>query len=243
MGIRERPADQRSRSQLIPNLPQQALPPLDFSVALDSLGREAVHHAQDAAALLGFGEDHFGRIGRRAEDAAHLRHHLDRVQHVYREEALAQEDDEGVAGGDGLRILRASSIMAGSVPDQRTRHLPDASQNASPNLMPGTAPTRASWRSSTDLMKCVCPRMKLIASGLSILTVESCMGSSYVLDQGRPPDRFGFLPMIYRSRPQFIHPARPADVTKALNLGARPGYDCEGIMKIGFVLQATARPG
>jgi hypothetical protein len=29
--------------------------------------------------------------------------------------------------------------MAGSVPDQRTRHLPDASQKASPNLMPGTA--------------------------------------------------------------------------------------------------------
>jgi hypothetical protein len=44
----------------------------------------------------------------------------------------------------------ASSTMPGSVPDQRTRHLPDASQKASPNLMPGTAPTSASWMSSTD---------------------------------------------------------------------------------------------
>ena len=49
----------------------------------------------------------------------------------------------------------ANSIIAASVPLQRTRHLPDASQNATPNLMPGTAPTRVSCRSSTDLMKCV----------------------------------------------------------------------------------------
>ena len=38
-----------------------------------------------------------------------------------------------------VAFFLASSIMAGSVPDQRTRHLPDASQKASPNLMPGTA--------------------------------------------------------------------------------------------------------
>src|SRR6266545_1474205 len=69
----------------------------------------------------------------------------------------------------------ASSVMAGSVPDQRTRHLPEASQKASPNLMPGTAATRASWMSSTDLMKCVWPRMKLVSSGLSLFTILSCM--------------------------------------------------------------------
>src|SRR6516225_6954906 len=74
----------------------------------------------------------------------------------------------------------ASSVMAGSVPDQRTRQLPDASQNARPNLMPGTAATRASWRSSTDLMKCVWPRMKLVASGLAIFTVVSCISNSSV---------------------------------------------------------------
>src|SRR5262245_9853633 len=39
----------------------------------------------------------------------------------------------------------ASSTIPGSVPDQRTRHLPDASQKASPNRMPGTAATSASW--------------------------------------------------------------------------------------------------
>src|SRR5215471_13834444 len=88
----------------------------------------------------------------------------------------------------------ASSVMASSVPDQRTRHLPDASQKASPNLMPGTAPTSASWMSSTDLMKCVCPRTKLVSSGFSICTVMSCMLNSFLVsfqqqlqhDQGRP---------------------------------------------------------
>jgi hypothetical protein len=38
----------------------------------------------------------------------------------------------------------ASSIMAASVPDHRTRHLAEASQNAKPNLIPGTAVTSAS---------------------------------------------------------------------------------------------------
>ena len=47
----------------------------------------------------------------------------------------------------------ASSIKPGSVPDQRTRRWPEAWQKASPNLMPGTAATSASWMSSTDLMK------------------------------------------------------------------------------------------
>ncbi|MDT4860457.1 hypothetical protein FQZ97_950230 [compost metagenome] len=70
-------------------------------------------------------------------------------------------------------FLCASSIIALSVPDQRTRHFPDASQKARPNLMPGTAPTRASWMSSTVLMKCVWPRMKLVSSGLLILMVVS----------------------------------------------------------------------
>src|SRR5262245_22488871 len=74
----------------------------------------------------------------------------------------------------------ASSVMAGSVPDQRTRHLPDASQKASPNLMPGMAPTSASWTSSTDLMKCVCPRTKLVSSGFSTFTVLSCTLTSFL---------------------------------------------------------------
>src|SRR5215470_8844233 len=79
----------------------------------------------------------------------------------------------------------ARVIMASSLPLQRTRHAPDASQNARPNLMPGTALTRASCRSSTDLMKCDWPRMKLMVAGLSIVTVVSSMMLSPLLH----PDR------------------------------------------------------
>src|SRR5262247_66294 len=79
----------------------------------------------------------------------------------------------------------ARAIMASSLPLQRTRHAPDASQNASPNLMPGTVLTRASCRSSTDLMKCDWPRMKLMVSGFSIVTVVSSMCCPRVLH----PDR------------------------------------------------------
>src|SRR3972149_11292796 len=64
----------------------------------------------------------------------------------------------------------ASPIISGSVPDQRTRHAPDDSQKARPKEIPGTVPTRAPRRSSTVLMKCLCPRIKLTSSGFSILT-------------------------------------------------------------------------
>src|SRR3989337_500580 len=39
--------------------------------------------------------------------------------------------------------------------------------------MPGTAPTSASWRSSTVLMKCAWPRTTLTDSGFSPATVTS----------------------------------------------------------------------
>ena len=45
-----------------------------------------------------------------------------------------------------LAFFLAGSVMAGSVPDQRTRHLPEASQKARPNLMPGTAATRITFK-------------------------------------------------------------------------------------------------
>ncbi|MCY1512016.1 hypothetical protein D9M68_464610 [compost metagenome] len=72
--------------------------------------------------------------------------------------------------------------MASSLPDQRTSRLPEASQKASPKRMPGTAPTSASWRSSTVLMKCDWPKMKLAASGLTMGTTVSSMAA---LLQGR----------------------------------------------------------
>src|SRR5437870_12139875 len=65
---------------------------------------------------------------------------------------------------------RASSISSSSVPLQRTRHGPEDSQKASPKAAPGTAVTSASCRSSTVLMKCACPRMRLTASGFSLGT-------------------------------------------------------------------------
>src|SRR5437764_838066 len=65
---------------------------------------------------------------------------------------------------------RASSISSSSVPLQRTRHGPEDSQKASPKAAPGTAVTSASCRSSTVLMKCAWPRIRLTASGFSIGT-------------------------------------------------------------------------
>src|SRR4029453_15073091 len=79
------------------------------------------------------------------------------------------------------------------VPDHRTRHLPEASQNATPNLIAGTAVTSASWMSSTVLMKWDCPRMKFVVSGLSILTVVSCIRAPPLSDLN--PSR-----LIYHSR-------------------------------------------
>jgi hypothetical protein len=65
----------------------------------------------------------------------------------------------------------ASAIRSSSLPAQRTRQGPDASQKANPNCRPGTEPTSTSYRSSTVLMKCECPRMKFRSSGFSIRTV------------------------------------------------------------------------
>src|SRR6516165_700099 len=88
-------------------------------------------------------------------------------------------------------LSRARVRAASSLPDQRTSRLPEASQKASPKRMPGTAPTSASWRSSTVLMKCDWPKMKLAASGLTMGTTVSSMAElqqvSYAV-HGRPPE-------------------------------------------------------
>ena len=59
----------------------------------------------------------------------------------------------------------------GSLPSVRTRQGPLLSQKAKPNLMFGTALTRASWRSSAVLMKCAWPSMMLVSWGGVILMV------------------------------------------------------------------------
>jgi hypothetical protein len=73
----------------------------------------------------------------------------------------------------GTILIAFRTLTGASLLELRTRHLPEASQKASPNLSLGTAPTKVSWMSSTDLMKCVCPRMKFVASSLSIRIVAA----------------------------------------------------------------------
>src|SRR5262249_35167041 len=65
-------------SQLVPDLAQEVLAPLDLALVLDALRGEPVHHAQDASALVGFGQDD--------------------LRGVERVEAVTEEDDEAVSG-------------------------------------------------------------------------------------------------------------------------------------------------
>jgi hypothetical protein len=70
-------------------------------MVLDALGRESVHHAQDATPGFRLGQNNLGGIGRRTKDAADFRHHFQCVQHVQRVEAVTEEHDEGVPRSDG----------------------------------------------------------------------------------------------------------------------------------------------
>src|SRR3990170_3120439 len=70
-----------------------------------------------------------------------------------------------------LAFLMATSLRELSFPSALTRHGPDASQNATPNLMPGTPLTMTSYKSSAVLIKWVWPMMILAPSGISITTV------------------------------------------------------------------------
>jgi hypothetical protein len=47
-------------SRLVADLPQEALPPLDVLVILDTLGRKSVYDAQDASPLVGLGNLRLG---------------------------------------------------------------------------------------------------------------------------------------------------------------------------------------
>ena len=94
--------------------------------------------------------------------------------------------------------------MAGSVPDQRTRHLPEASQKATPKRMPGTAATKASWRSSTVFMKWAWPKMKFVVSGLSMVIVISCI-SHVALYPIREPASFSLVHEIEELFPTHLY--------------------------------------
>src|SRR3990172_8211151 len=72
-------------------------------------------------------------------------------------------------------ILRAffiaTSFRNWSFPSCLMRHGPDASQKAMPNLIPGTALTMTSYKSSAVLIKWVWPMIILAPSGISKVTV------------------------------------------------------------------------
>src|SRR3972149_1386793 len=70
-----------------------------------------------------------------------------------------------------LAFRIAISLRVMSFPSALTRHGPDASQNATPNLIPGTPLTMTSYKSSAVLIKWVWPIMILAPSGISITTV------------------------------------------------------------------------
>jgi len=76
-------------SALVANLSQKIVAPRDVCFALDASRRKAVHDAEDTASLLSFGQYNLCWIGGRAEDAADLRNHLDRIQYIDRVEAIA----------------------------------------------------------------------------------------------------------------------------------------------------------
>ena len=68
-------------------------------------------------------------------------------------------------------LSTAAEISAGSLPSERIRQGPEASQNAMPNFAAGAVVATISARSSTVLMKCACPRITLLSAGRSSCTV------------------------------------------------------------------------
>src|SRR6266436_9649238 len=160
--------------QLVADLSQQVFPPRNVGVGFDTQRRGAIHHAEHAAAQLRWRDDHLYRVGRRAIDAADLRH---RASTLTGKNPSPRKIRNVWPAPMANALSRARARAASSLPDQRTSRLPEASQKANPKRIPGTAPTSASWRSSTVLMKCDWPKMKLAASGLTMGTTVSSMAA------------------------------------------------------------------
>ena len=64
-----------------------------------------------------------------------------------------------------VAFLAARAFSSSSLPSTRVRQGPEASLNAMPNFICGTVLTRASYRSSTDLMKWVWPENQVAVLG------------------------------------------------------------------------------
>lgn len=167
----------RRRLQLVADLSQQLLAREYVGVVLDALGAAAIDHAEYAAALVGLGENHLGRVGGGAEDSADLADALDRVEHAEWVIAVAEEQDETVPGADGPGVVpgQLDQRRIGAAPAHQAG--PRVLAEGQAELDPGTQLTRVSWISSTVLMKWLWPRMRLLSSGLSMGTLSSCMGA------------------------------------------------------------------
>ena len=88
-----------SSSKLVADLSQETATDLHVFGGFDSLGRAAVDHTEDGAALLGLGQDHFDRVGRGAEDVADLEAVADAAEQVDRV-GLADQQDEAVESAE-----------------------------------------------------------------------------------------------------------------------------------------------
>src|SRR5208337_2806697 len=106
----------RPGSQLVSDLPQEPLPPGDVVLALDTLGRGPIHHAQDCTTLVGLGYDDLGGVGGRTEESAELQHHPSPAPF----RSLLDEDPGGgwqAREGDAGPLCRGSPIRrSGGIP-------------------------------------------------------------------------------------------------------------------------------
>src|SRR5450759_3545534 len=150
----------RASSQLVADVAQQGPAIRLVALVLNAERRLAIDHAEDTTTLLGLGNQDLDRVRRRTVDAAHLRDLSTFTGKPSRRNTM-NECPAAMASA----FCTASSTSPESLPARRTSRAPEASQKASPKRRCGDEPTRASYRSSTVLMKCDCPKMRLAPSG------------------------------------------------------------------------------
>ena len=77
---------------------------IDISVGLDAFGFHAVDDTEDPPSLLRLCNNHFNGVCGGAEDGAHFRYLLDRIENVDRE-AVLHEDDKAMSAGEIHGVL------------------------------------------------------------------------------------------------------------------------------------------
>ena len=107
--------------QLVADLAQQVFPPRNVGVGFETQRRGAIHHAEHAAAQLRLRDDHLRRVGRRAIDAADLRHCAHRSQHVDRKNPSPRKIRKVWPAPMANALSRARARAASSLPDRRRR--------------------------------------------------------------------------------------------------------------------------